>query len=149
LGSPCPPHRVSESSFKVGEVFRCAVGESVVSLIPDLFGGVEFRGIGRKLFDRESGMVKEKLLDFFPPMDSSSIPQQDHRTVKMPEQGFEEGSDIPAGEIPGARLDIEGQPPPLGGHGKGTEGRNSVLLVEPAGRDGKGRAFALSEPRCG
>ena len=75
-------------------------------------------------------MVKKELLDFFPPVDSSPIPQQHHRTVKMPEQVSEEGPDIQASEIPGATLDIKGQPPSFRGHGKGADGRNSVPLVE-------------------
>lgn len=75
-------------------------------------------------------MGKKELLDFFPPVDGSPIPQQDHRTVKMPEQVSEEGSDIQPGEIPGARLDIKGQSPSFRGHGQRTDGRNSVPLAE-------------------
>src|SRR5579863_8699769 len=130
LTSSYSPHRVSEPCFKVCKVLRCAISEGAVGLIPNVFRRVELGGIGRKLLDMESGMVEKELLDFFPPVDSSSIPQQDHRTVKVPEQLFEEGSDIQAGEIAGARLDIKGQPPSFRRHGKGADGRNSVLLVK-------------------
>jgi len=51
-------------------------------------------------------MLKEPLLNFFTSVDHSPIPQKDHRPSKMPEQVFEEGSNIQAGKIAGAKLDI-------------------------------------------
>jgi hypothetical protein len=74
-------------------------------------------------------MVKKKLLDFFPPMNGSPIPQQEDWSPKMPEEILEEGSDIQAREIPGAKLDIKGQALSFRGNRQRTDRRNSVLLV--------------------
>jgi hypothetical protein len=75
-------------------------------------------------------MFKEPLLDFFTPVDGSPIPQQDHRPLKMPQQVFEEGSDIQSSEIACAKLEIKGQTPSFWGHCQSTDRRNSVLFVE-------------------
>lgn len=75
-------------------------------------------------------MVVDPLLDFPAPMDGSSIPQQDHRSPKMPEQVFEEGLHIQSREIAGATLKIEGQPSSFGRDRQGADCRDPVLFVE-------------------
>jgi hypothetical protein len=130
MGLPYPPHRVLESSFKLRQVLRFSGGEGAVGLIANIFRRVEFWSISRKLFDMESRMVKKELLNFFPPVDSSPIPQPHHRAVKMREQISEERPDRQASETPSATPDRKGRPPSFRGHGKGADGRNSVLLVE-------------------
>jgi len=78
----------------------------------------------------QSRMTKKKLLDFFPSVDGSPIPQQNHRPPEMFEQAFKESTDIQTCEIACAKPKIKGQAPSFGGHRKTTEGRNSVLLIE-------------------
>lgn len=78
----------------------------------------------------QSGMASDPLFDLAAAMDGSPIPQQDHWPPKMPEQVFKECSDIQPCEIAGAKIEIEGQSSPLGGHGQGADRRDSILFVE-------------------
>jgi len=84
-------------------------------------------------------------LDLTAAMDHSPIPQQDHRPPKMPEQVFEEGSDIQPREIAGTKMKIEGQSSPLGGHGQGADRRDSILFVEIVNE----RCFSFGSPGAG
>lgn len=130
LGSPNPPHRASEHPFELRQVLRRTIGERTIGLSPHMFRGVEFRCVGGEVFRMKSWVSKEELPDFFTPVDGSRIPQEDHRTLTLPEQVFEERSDIQASEVPCAEHDIQGHTPSLWGHRQSTDGRNSVLLVE-------------------
>lgn len=88
------------------------------------------------MFHMKSWMLNAPLLDFFSAVNGCPVPQQDHRPLKMLEQVLEGRSDIQAGEVPGAKLDIKGQASSFGGHGQRTDRRNSVLLVEMV-KDGR------------
>lgn len=130
LRSANSSHRVSEHPVQLDQVRGRTVGQGAVGLVPDIFGRVEFRRIGREKVRMESWMGVEPLLDFPTAMDRSPIPQQDHRPPKMPEQVLQERSDIQPREIAGTKVKIEGQPPSSGRHGQGTDRRDPVLLVE-------------------
>lgn len=116
--------------MKLLQVPRCAVGQSVIGLIPNIFSRVKFWCIRWKIFYMKSWMFKEPLLDFFTSVDCSPIPQKDHWPSNVPEQVFEEGSNIQASEITSAKLDIEGDVSSFRRYHQGIDGRNSVLLVE-------------------
>jgi hypothetical protein len=115
---------------KLQEVSRRTVGQSPVGLVPHIFSRVEFRGIGWELFDLESWMVSDPLLDLAAAMDCSPIPQQDHGSPKVPEQVLKERSDIQSREIARAKLKVKGQPSSLGRDRQGADRRDPVLFVE-------------------
>jgi len=87
----------------------------------------------------------DPLVDLATAMDRSPIPQQDHGPPKMPEQVLQEGSDIQPREIAGAKIEIEGQSSPLGGHGQGADRRDSILFVEIVNE----RCFSFGSPGAG
>ncbi len=77
-------------------------------------------------------MASDPLRDFAAAMDGSPIPEQDHRPSKMPEQVCEKDPDIQPREIVGAKMEIEGQSSPLGGHGQGADRRDAIVCVDIA-----------------
>ncbi len=122
-----------------------AVGQGAVGLGPDIFSGIEFRGIGGELFDVESGMEGDPLLHCAAAMDRAPIPQQDNRAPQVPKQVLEEGADIQSREIAGAQREREGQPFSLGRDGQRTD-RGDPMLLGDVAYDG---GTALRRPRAG
>ncbi len=145
LRSADSSHGVSEHPVQLDQVRGRTIRQSAVGLVPDIFGRVEFRRIGREKFRMESWMGFEPLLDFPTAMDRSPIPQQDHGPPKMPDQVLKEGPNVQACEIVGAQLKIEGQPSSSGRHGQSTDRRDPVLLVEIVNE----RRFPFGGPGAG
>ncbi len=68
---------------------------------------------------------------------SSQAHIQDHTPLRTPQQVFEEGSDIQAGEIPCSTLDIQGLASSFRVDPHSTDSRNSLLLVKTV-QEGRG-----------
>ena len=93
----------------------------------------------------QSRMTEKKLLDLLPPMDGSSVPQQNHWSPEVFEQALEETPNIQTCEIACAKPEIKGQTPSFRGHRETAEGGNSVLLIEVI----KERGLPFGCPRTG
>ena len=52
---------------------------------PEVFDGVEFRGVGREVLDREAGMLDEQIAEDLGPMMAPAIPDHDHLAAKVNE----------------------------------------------------------------
>ena len=66
-------------------VARQAVAAVSFEVTPDVFGGVEFRGIAGKPFDVETRIGGAKLGHSGSPMDRTAVPQEDDRPPQMSE----------------------------------------------------------------
>ncbi len=92
-------HRIGESIAELPEIIRRSIGKFVVSLGPYVFGGIEFRSVGREAVHEKSGMAGEESPDFATAMDRPAIPEQVDGTTDMPQQVLEERADVQATEI--------------------------------------------------
>jgi len=101
----------------------------------------------------QSRMTEKKLLNLLPPMDGSSVPQQNHWPPEVFEQALKETPNIQTCEIACAKPEIKGQTSSFRGQRETIEGRNSVLLIEvikerglPFGCPGTGDVGDKQEP---
>ena len=101
-----------------------------------------------------SPMLSQKLLHLFATVNSSTVPEQKERSAQVLEQVFEEGAHIQSVKIPASKLRVQRETFPLGRHGKSTDGRDPVLLVEmienrglSSGSPGPGDVRNEQEPR--
>jgi len=137
-------HRGSEHSVQLPHVQGRTVGQGAVGLGPHVFRRIEFRGVGRERFHLEPRMGGDPLGDFPAAMDRTPVPQQDHRSPKVPEQVAQEGSDIQPCEIAdpkrerGRAVSAWATRPALG-----------WPRADPVSRESPGWACALLRPTCG
>ncbi len=67
------------------DMVRAAIGQFAFGQRPDPFVGIEFRGVGGKMFDGETGVSAEQVVERFPVVSGGIIPQNDHRTTPRPQ----------------------------------------------------------------
>lgn len=82
---------VAEEGVEVG---RSAVGEAVLAVTPDPFGGIEFRGVGGKGFEVETRVAPAESADGLASMLSGLIPDHDHVAAQVTEELPQEEGDI-------------------------------------------------------
>ena len=92
----------------------------MLALSPNVFIGVEFRGIRREAVHMESAVTAGKvLLDQTPAMNRTAIPQQHDWLVKMALEVAEELHDLNTRDVLAMKTNIQPQPAAAGRNGKG------------------------------
>jgi hypothetical protein len=66
---------------------------------PDSFIGVEFRGIGGKVFDGETWMLAQELPEGFPLVGGGIIQQHNDRATQVPQQLTQKHTDLFLGDV--------------------------------------------------
>ncbi len=132
---------------------RTAVGELGFEVIPHLFVGIEFGGVGWKAFDVESGMTREQRGESWTAMDGATIPQQHDVTAEVTQQQPQKGSDFKVAEVVEMEVTIETKPLASGTHRHRRDVRDSVVAVAVeeqwrlgAGRPGPAHGRGEQEP---
>lgn len=128
---------------ELGEIVRGAVGEGSISLSPDELGGVELGRVRREVVDVQPGMAREEGGDITAAVDRTTVPEQVYGAGEMPEQVAQERLDVEAGEIAGATVEIDGQPPLLGRDRQPAADRQAIVPVAMA----QGRGLPSRGPR--
>jgi len=127
---------VTYSPEKDGEVVkqgvnreRTAVRELGLPVIPDLFVGVELRGVGGEAFDVKPWMTLEKTIEGRAAMNASAIPEQNNVTAQMTQQQLEEGSDLEMANVGEVEVAVKTEALPARADGHGGDGRDLVVLL--------------------
>ena len=75
---------------EMAQVFGDAVGDCPLEFCPNKLVRVKFRGIARESINMEATVSIQEALNAAGPMDASSIPQQDHLALEVPQELLEE-----------------------------------------------------------
>ena len=89
-----PINGTDEVVHQVLDIIGTAVGEVALGQRPHSFIGIEFRRVGRKVFDAETGVLPQQFLQRFPVMGAGVVQQGDHRPLQMAQQVTEEHADF-------------------------------------------------------
>src|ERR1017187_3740323 len=111
---------VASAGFQIGEVSGAAVGQLMVfEMSPDVFGGVEFRGIGRELLDLDRALEGfEGLSPQRRAVRGQAVPAGQQRFADLTPQGVEELDDLRTLDGSGKEPEVEA---PEGNAGNGRE----------------------------
>jgi hypothetical protein len=67
-----------------------AIGRMAFEVIPELLGGIEFRGIGGELLQMQPGMGLLHGLDRRSTVNAAAIPEEDDMVPQMPQERTQE-----------------------------------------------------------
>jgi hypothetical protein len=79
-------------------------------MAPDLFVGIEFRGIRGKPFDVQARMTREHLAHGFPLMNRPAVPQQHDRAAELTQHQTQKVGDFQMGDVVVVEARIEPAP---------------------------------------
>jgi len=123
-----------------GQVGRAHVGQfAPLHVAPDLFDGIQVRGIARQAFDLQPAPLLRQVRAHRPaPMRAQAIPDQDHATA--PEVAFEmaqKSDERPRRVGARARLEIETAPTAIPAERQRPRHRESLPGAAGVGQDGR------------
>src|ERR1022692_4958286 len=100
---------VASTGFQIGKIPGAAIGQLVVfEMSPDVFGGVEFRGIGRELLDLDRALEGfEVLANERRAMRGQAVPDYEQGFADLTPQGVEELDDLRALDRLGKEPEVE------------------------------------------
>jgi hypothetical protein len=76
------------------DILGAAIREFALGQRPNSFIGVEFRGIGGKVFDGETRVLTKEFLEWFPLMGAGVIQQNNDRPAHVPQQLTQKHTDL-------------------------------------------------------
>lgn len=127
------------------KVLRDVVGQvTVFGVAPDPLAGIELRGVGRKPFGHQPFGPCFQEAPHCRPVDAPAVQDQHDLTPQPTMHPAQELQHLLGADVVGVDLEVKPQPAPLRSHGKGRDGRETVVSV-PALLD---PAFGPVEPRC-
>lgn len=91
--------RVDQGKSKIVAIVGAAVGELGLGEGPDPFVGIEFRSVGREVFEVESRNPAAHLAHGGSAVQEQSVPDHDHGAAEMAEQVAQEGAHFPLPEV--------------------------------------------------
>ncbi len=86
LGAPHPAGVGVQATAEVAGIPQQAVGSMTFPIIPELFGGVEFRGIGWELLQMPSGIRLLDRRERRPAVNRALIPEDEDRATQVAHQ---------------------------------------------------------------
>jgi hypothetical protein len=109
---------VARSALQVVEVCGAAVGELVVlEMTPDVFGRIQFRGVGGQLIDLHcAGQLLQVLAHDRRAMGSQSVPDDQQRLADLLPEGMQELDDLRTLNGAGKESEIEAPEGDSGDH---------------------------------
>jgi hypothetical protein len=88
-----------QKPLEVSEVGRDAVGHGALEVAPNVFIGVELRGVSREAIGGQPGVRLKEIPHQDTPVLPATVPEEDHRATEVPEQLLEKTDDL-------GRLDV-------------------------------------------
>lgn len=139
---------VVQGATQRGEIGRAHVGQfAPLDVAPDLFNGIQVRGIARQAFDVQPAPLVRQVPPHLPaPMCAQAIPDQDHVTApEVALQMAEKSDEQPRRVGTRARLEIEAGPAAIPAEGQRPRHRESLPGAAGMGQDGR---LATRRPRA-
>src|SRR6266576_1412555 len=95
LGGDFDPFDRTEDVFhQLIDILRAAVGKVPLGQRPHSFIGVELRGVRRKIFDRQTRVLMQELLERFSLMGGGVIQQNNDWAAQVPQQLPQKNADL-------------------------------------------------------
>jgi len=107
---------------------RC-IRELPLGLRPNIFIGINFRGISRESVRMNSGMTAQKSAHHASPMNWTAIPYQFNRPAKLPQQLAQKGNHFHSGNIVPVKLRIQSQAVMTGRYSDARNNRDTIPTV--------------------
>lgn len=121
-----------DSREKGVEVVRSAVGEAVLAVTPDSFGGIEFRGVGGKGLEVETRVAPAESANGLAFVLAGLIPDDDHGAPQVSEEVTEEEGDIDLSNVLGLDPKVQTEATPDRAHRDGGDHRELIPPVHVA-----------------
>lgn len=103
---------------------------------PEQLNGVEFRGAGRQRLEVDGRAATQESLDRVSAVGVQAIPDHHDGTLDLTAPVPEELDDVGGGEVGvGQEPEVQPDPPALGCHGEGGDGRDLAVRAGPLGED--------------
>ncbi len=130
----------------MAQVFRDAVGDRPLEFCPDELVRVKLRGIAGESMDMEATVSIQQSLNAAGPVDPSSIPQQDHLALDVPQEMSEELPHLFSVDVlVDVESQVQSQPLPLRGDAQRRNGRD----LGPAAGHRQPGCLAFGSPGSG
>ncbi len=113
-GSLDVPKRAAKVTTHRGDVVWATVGETAFGVGPDGFIGVELRGIGRKVFEMQSGKVMAELSNPFSFVNARVVPDDEDVPAKVVQQVPEEFADLVVSDVLRVAPEVQADAPTPG-----------------------------------
>ncbi len=111
LGRPKIGKAGAEIAFEITDIVRPAVGERGLELGPDAFVGVEIGCISGEVYQLESGMGGNIFFHQLPPVDGTTVPEDDDMSGDVADEMAQEGKHLLLADVSGIELEVEGDMP--------------------------------------
>ena len=131
---------VVQGAAQRGEIGRAHVGQfAPLDVAPDLFDGIQVRGIARQAFDvQPAPLVRQVPLHLPAPMRAQAIPDQDHPAApEVAVQMAQKSDESPRRVGARARLKIEAGPAAIPAEGQRPRHREPLPGAAGVGQDGR------------
>lgn len=99
---------------------------------PNVFDGIEFGGVTGKRIDVKSLDLLQEGFDVFPLVNSTAVPDKDHRSAQVAQQMLQERDDFCSGDVVGMKAHVESQAFSVGGHREASNNRDFVTPITVA-----------------
>ena len=131
-------NRVDDTFHQLIDILGAAVGECRLGQSPNAFIGVEFRGVGGKMFDAETRVSSEEFLEGFPLMGRGVIQENDEGATQLPQQLAQKQTDFLLRDVVVEEQVVEAQVLSLGA--QGDAGNDGDFIPAPLAITEQGRA---------
>lgn len=138
-----PFDRMPNAMLQIINGERCCISELLLGIRPDIFIGIDFRGIGGKSVSMKSAMLAQEYAHRAPAMNRSAIPHQVNRTPNLSQQLTQEHNHFLSGDIAAMELSIQGQ---VVATGRDCDARNNREPIPPVAMS-QNRSLANRCPR--
>ena len=121
--------RAAKATAQRDDVVRATVGETPFGVGPDGFVGVELWGIGRKVFEMQSGELMADFSNPFSFVNTGVVPDHDDVPAEVAQQVPEEFADLAVPDVRGVALEVQADAPTAGCKGDARDHGNAIMSV--------------------
>ena len=111
------------------EVVGPTVGQTPFGVGPDGFVGVELRGVGRKVFEMQSGKLAADFPNRFSFVNAGVVPDDEDVPAKVAQQVPEEFADLVVANVLCVALEVQADAPTPGSNREARDHRDAIMPV--------------------
>jgi len=119
-----------DHQIQLGRAVWTSIRQFPFRLRPNVFRGIQFRGISREPFLLNPPSMGQRGLHRFPSMDQAPIPQQNNRTTQMTEQPSKKSNDFIRLDVLGMNPEKQSASAPFWGEGQRRNHRHAIPPIK-------------------